>query len=80
MSYRVLYFASYREALGIDREQVEGEFASVDALREFLILRGDRDVLKAQNLMCARNDDLCSLDEALLDGDEIAFFPPVTGG
>jgi molybdopterin synthase sulfur carrier subunit len=80
MSYSVLYFASYREALGIDREQVEGEFASVDALREFLILRGDRDVLKAQNLMCARNDDLCSLDEALLDGDEIAFFPPVTGG
>lgn len=80
MSYRVLYFASYREALGIDREQVEGEFASVDALREFLILRGDRDVLKAQNLMCARNDELCSLDEALLDGDEIAFFPPVTGG
>lgn len=80
MSYRVLYFASYREALGVDREQVEGEFASVDALREFLILRGDRDVLKAQNLMCARNDDLCSLDEALLDGDEIAFFPPVTGG
>jgi molybdopterin synthase sulfur carrier subunit len=80
MSYSVLYFASYREALGIDREQVEGEFASIDALREFLILRGDRDVLKAQNLMCARNDDLCSLDEALLDGDEIAFFPPVTGG
>ena len=79
MSYSVLYFASYREALGIDREQVEGEFASIDALREFLILRGDRDVLKAQNLMCARNDDLCSLDEALLDGDEIAFFPPVTG-
>ena len=80
MSYSVLYFASYREALGIDREQVEGEFASIDALREFLILRGDRDVLKAQNLMCALNDDLCSLDEALLDGDEIAFFPPVTGG
>ena len=80
MSYSVLYFASYREALGIDREQVEGEFASVDALREFLILRGDRDVLKAQNLMCARNDDLCSLGEALLDGDEVAFFPPVTGG
>ena len=28
----------------------------------------------------ARNQELCSLDEPLVDGDEVAFFPPVTGG
>jgi len=30
--------------------------------------------------MCARNQELCGLDQRLQDGDEIAFFPPVTGG
>lgn len=80
MNYTVLYFARYREVLGTEREPIEGEFASVDALREFLILRGDRDVLKEGGLMCARNEELCSLQEPLLDGDEVAFFPTVTGG
>ena len=37
-------------------------------------------VLAEQNLMCARNQELCGLDQRLQDGDEIAFFPPVTGG
>jgi molybdopterin synthase sulfur carrier subunit len=30
--------------------------------------------------MCARNQELCSLDEPLEEGDEVAFFPTVTGG
>jgi molybdopterin synthase sulfur carrier subunit len=37
-------------------------------------------VLAEQNLMCARNQELCSLDEPLEEGDEVAFFPTVTGG
>ncbi len=80
MKFKVLYFARYREALGLDQESVDGEFATVDALRQFLIMRGDRSVLAEQNLMCARNEELCSLDEPLFDGDELAFFPQVTGG
>lgn len=80
MKLTVLYFARYREALGLDREVVTGDFASIDALRQFLILRGDHDVLAEQNLMCARNEDLCQLEETLADGDHIAFFPTVTGG
>lgn len=80
MKLKVMYFARYREALGRDQEAVEGDFASVDALRQFLILRGGHDVLAEQNLMCARNEELCALGETLADGDEIAFFPSVTGG
>ncbi|WP_213875207.1 MoaD/ThiS family protein [Pseudomonas sp. dw_358] len=80
MKLKVLYFARYREVLGRDREWVEGEFSSVDALRQFLILRGGHDVLGEQNIMCARNEELCALAETLVDGDEIAFFPTVTGG
>ncbi|OPE38573.1 hypothetical protein APB53_28595 [Pseudomonas aeruginosa] len=33
-----------------------------------------------QNLMSSRNQELCGLDEPLQDGDEVAFFPTVTGG
>ncbi|MDY7568241.1 MoaD/ThiS family protein [Pseudomonas sp. RTC3] len=81
MTFKVLYFARYREALGLDTETVDGEFATLDALRTHLVLRGGVwQVLAEQNLMCARNEELCQLDEPLVSGDEVAFFPTVTGG
>ncbi|MGV8859607.1 MAG: MoaD/ThiS family protein [Pseudomonas sp.] len=81
MTFKVLYFARYREALGLDTETVDGEFATLDALRAHLALRGGVwQVLAEQNLMCARNEELCQLDEPLVSGDEVAFFPTVTGG
>ncbi|MBX8487173.1 MoaD/ThiS family protein [Pseudomonas cichorii] len=81
MSVQVQYFARYREALGLDGERVEGTFATLDELRQHLLLRGEAwQVLAEQNLMCARNQELCQLDEPLVDGDEVAFFPTVTGG
>ena len=50
-------------------------------LRQHLLARGGVwEVLAEQNLMCARNQELCSLDEPLAAGDEVAFFPTVTGG
>ena len=79
MRFQVQYFARYREALGLDKERVEGEFATVGALRDYLVGQG-REVLAEQNLMCARNEELCQLDEPLADGDDVAFFPTVTGG
>jgi molybdopterin synthase sulfur carrier subunit len=81
MELRVLYFARFREALGLDSETVQGDFATVDALREHLSLRGgDWQLMAEPNLMCARNEELCQLDEPLVSGDEVAFFPTVTGG
>ncbi|WP_166365526.1 MoaD/ThiS family protein [Pseudomonas akapageensis] len=81
MKLNVQYFARYREALGRDGEVVEGSFATVDHLRLHLLERaGAFEVLGEQNLMCARNQDLCQLGEPLADGDEVAFFPTVTGG
>ena len=81
MKLNVQYFARYREALGRDGETVEGSFATVDQLRLHLLERaGAFEVLAEQNLMCARNQDLCQLGEPLADGDEVAFFPTVTGG
>lgn len=80
MSINVLFFARYAEATGFDSLEVEGEFATVDAVR--LALAGDPEfaVLNESSLMCARNEELCDLDEPVQAGDEVAFFPPVTGG
>lgn len=78
---RVQYFARYREALGRDEEQLGGDFATLDDLRLHLVARGGVwEVLAEQNLMCARNQELCGLGEPLVAGDEVAFFPTVTGG
>lgn len=80
---RVQYFARYREALGLDGEQLNdtAALATLNDVREFLLARGGAwQVLAEQNLMCARNQELCSLNEPVASGDEVAFFPTVTGG
>lgn len=79
----VQFFARYRETLGIDSEcqHWHSSLASVNDVRQHLLARGGVwEVLAEQNLMCARNQELCSLDEPVVDGDEVAFFPTVTGG
>ena len=79
----VHYFAGYRERLGLDRERLDWQpqLASVEQLRHSLVARGGAwSALAAQNMMCARNHELCGLFLCLQDGDEIAYSPPVTGG
>ncbi|MBK4999137.1 MoaD/ThiS family protein [Pseudomonas sp. S31] len=81
MMVKVMYFARYREVLGVDAERLEGEFKVLEDVRQALLAKGGQyAVLAEQNLMCARNEELCKLDEAVEEGDEVAFFPPVTGG
>ncbi|MBC3363125.1 MoaD/ThiS family protein [Pseudomonas sp. SWRI154] len=80
MNITVKFFARYREAVGVDSERLVGDFATVNDVRAVLAAREGFEVLNEQNLMCARNEDLCQLDEPLADGDEVAFFPTVTGG
>lgn len=80
MKITVKFFARYREALGVDSLRVDGDFATVEDVRALLAKRDGADVLSEQNLMCARNEELCQLDEPVSDGDEVAFFPTVTGG
>ena len=49
-------------------------------LRDWLIGHGREALATAKNLRCAVNQDMAGPDAAIGDGDEIAFFPPVTGG
>jgi sulfur-carrier protein len=83
MKVEVRYFASVREALG-PAEQVDVEpEASVGSLRDSLAARGGRhaEALGRQRVLrSARNRVLCAEAEILGEGDEVGFFPPVTGG
>ena len=80
---RVLYFASLRERLGSDGEAVTDQPASVAGLREMLAARGG-DWQQAfsgdQRVLAAVNQEMADDSTVLKDGDEVAFFPPVTGG
>lgn len=78
------YFASLRDALGCGGEQLElpAGIDSVSALRAHLADRGAdwaRSLLNG-GVLAAVNHEVASDDAALQDGDEVAFFPPVTGG
>ena len=81
----LLYFASLRERLGCSREQVPlpGAAATVSSLIEQL---RDRDArwseafAPGQRWRVAVNQRMADLATPVKPGDEIAFFPPVTGG
>lgn len=77
------YFARLREQLGPGEQVVFTPGISVGALRDQLIARGGAHAQaldRAAFLRCARNQQMAEESELLADGDEIAFFPPVTGG
>lgn len=78
MSVTVLYFASLRDAAGMDSERVERPDSLV-ALYEMLRLRHGF-ALARERLRVAVNGEFARWDDALADGAEIAFIPPVSGG
>ncbi len=79
---RVLFFAQLRELLGVSELSVVEAVADVEALRCLLAARGDRWALALDpdKLLVAVNQTLVSRTTPLQAGDEVAFFPPVTGG
>jgi molybdopterin synthase sulfur carrier subunit len=80
---RVLYFASLRERLGQAGETVDRQPRTVAELRAELAGRGDawRDVFAGDGpVLVAVNQEMADGDRVLCDGDEVGFFPPVTGG
>lgn len=81
MTLTILYFASLREQIGYASETLElpADVATVGALRRWLGVRHTA-LLTAKNLRTAVNQHICDMETVLADGDEVAFFPPVTGG
>jgi molybdopterin synthase sulfur carrier subunit len=81
---KVRYFASLREALGVSVEEIElpPRVATAGALRDHIAARGEpwTQLARTRNLRCAVNQAMVGFDGRVEAGDEIAFFPPVTGG
>ena len=85
MKLKVLFFASLREQLGTGALEVEVPAAvgTVGALRTHLRGLGsayDAALGEKRALRMAVNQDMAPASAPLKAGDEIAFFPPVTGG
>jgi molybdopterin synthase sulfur carrier subunit len=85
LKVKVLFFASLREQLGTGAEDMElpAGVSTVAALRSHLRSRGGayERVFSDKNLVrAAVNQDMAQPGAAIKAGDEVAFFPPVTGG
>ena len=82
---KILYFARLREELKTESEELELDPSTADviALKLKLSTRGGiwSEVFAGdESVMVALNQEVAKLDDQLKDGDEVAFFPPVTGG
>ncbi len=79
----IKYFASVREALGMSGEQLTTAATSVAELRDELVARGGafaQELARGNSVRIALNHTMTEEDAALVEGCEVAFFPPVTGG
>lgn len=77
MSIKVRYFASLKESIGRSEDEVAFEHNSsvVDVWKQ-----ANSDKALPDNILAAVNMEYVELDSLVSDGDEVAFFPPVTGG
>ncbi|MFT6275365.1 MAG: molybdopterin synthase sulfur carrier subunit [Halioglobus sp.] len=85
MSLRILFFAQIKEQLDCSELIIEWaeDTATVESLHRFLCNKNNglwRESLSQDNIIRAVNQTVAIGDCALNDGDEVAFFPPVTGG
>jgi molybdopterin synthase sulfur carrier subunit len=82
---KVLYFARLREQVGCGEEMLPlpAGVADLGALRTHLAARGGawaEAMAETRLVRAAVNRDMADAVTTVKDGDEIAFFPPVTGG
>jgi molybdopterin synthase sulfur carrier subunit len=77
MSIRIRYFASLRETMGRVEEQIV--FEAITTVGEIWKTVNEGRPLP-DNILCAVNMEYASASTSVRDGDEVAFFPPVTGG
>lgn len=77
MMITVKYFASLREEVGraSDILELSEPLSVLDVWKQ---ATGQSALMN--NVLIALNQEYCEEDTVISDGDEVAFFPPVTGG
>jgi len=83
MTITVVYFAWVRERIGLPREEVQTEAATVADLVAELVAREERFAAAFADLSALRvavDQELTTFDAPLAGVREVAFFPPMTGG
>ena len=83
LTVRLRFFASLREKLGEGEALALPEGSTVAAARMALQARGGvhaQALAPGRAVRSALNQKMCAESALLSDGDELAFFPPVTGG
>jgi molybdopterin synthase sulfur carrier subunit len=81
----IRYFARLREQLGVEQEAIElpDSITNITELKTFLMARGQswhKTFTSAPSILTAVNQTMASNTQSVSNGDEVAFFPPVTGG
>lgn len=76
------FFARIREQLGASELQWPAAASVNDLVADLARERGPvwAETLSAPQVIVAINQQVADRDSAVVDGDEVAFFPPVTGG
>ena len=81
---KILYFAKTRETIGKSDEMFDlaGGTLSVGDIMNRLVARGEpyNVAFEDARILAAINQEMVSLSSIVSEGDELAFFPPVTGG
>jgi molybdopterin synthase sulfur carrier subunit len=77
MSIKVRYFASLKESIG--RPEDDLDCAGLTTVYD-VWHRANPGKALPDNILVAVNKDYAELNSPVKDGDEVAFFPPVTGG
>ena len=77
MSISVRYFASLRESMGRADDQIAADMASTVSEVWATVSHGAE---MPANTLCSINMEYVDAEHSVKDGDEVAFFPPVTGG
>ena len=85
MKVKLFYFAKVREAIGIDREELDlrSNIKTVSDLIEVLKGRGShwQDMFSmSTTFRMAVNQEMVEATHKISANDEVAFFPPITGG
>ncbi|MFQ5942159.1 MAG: molybdopterin converting factor subunit 1 [Anaerolineales bacterium] len=81
MEIEVLYFATLRDLIGQRREKLEvSDGSTIGDLKRALGERGERVALALDTALFSINREFAFMEEGLQEGDEVAVFPPVSGG